>query len=452
MADLTAQDILNSLPEVVRRRRAASQLRGAADASQNLIDAPGAGNYAAPSRGSWYDTVQQWRPDYQKALQGITGGIGKLYYDKKAASAEDEATNYSNQQSAEALQQLGGGGDNATSTLLRGYLGMIGGPSTKEFMSKPAYVQSTKVDKDGKVWGLMSDGTKTDMGITADYAGRIVTDADGNQYVAGTSGAGRGVTTPVTAGQPEAAAPDGLQTAADGSLVYINPNIPDRLRDVILQNPNASNYKVPADAGPRQLRSLTKGEEAAKSTQAKIDVEAANAGKIAAVKGAETAAAETAKNTAAAQAALPKILRITDSLKSAAGALKEAKGLDEIVGGSIWSRLPDKVTDKAIPLFQAGSPTADAYAKYKKLMGANFMTAFQELRGAGQITEQEGAKAEAAFARLQRSQTRKQFTEALDELIDLANEIQSRSKSLAGNSAPAAKATPALPAGFSWED
>jgi hypothetical protein len=60
--------------------------------------------------------------------------------------------------------------------------------------------------------------------------------------------------------------------------------------------------------------------------------------------------------------------------------------------------------------------------KLGQLQGTVFLQAFESLKGGGQITELEGAKAEAAAARLNRFQSPQDFAQALNELRDVIAE------------------------------
>ena len=60
--------------------------------------------------------------------------------------------------------------------------------------------------------------------------------------------------------------------------------------------------------------------------------------------------------------------------------------------------------------------------KLGQLQGTVFLQAFESLKGGGQITELEGAKAEAAAARLNRFQSPQDFAQALNELRDVISE------------------------------
>jgi hypothetical protein len=63
-----------------------------------------------------------------------------------------------------------------------------------------------------------------------------------------------------------------------------------------------------------------------------------------------------------------------------------------------------------------GTEAANFMTVLNQITGKNFLAAFESLKGAGQITEVEGQKAQQAFARLDRAQTEDEFKASLVEL------------------------------------
>lgn len=93
------------------------------------------------------------------------------------------------------------------------------------------------------------------------------------------------------------------------------------------------------------------------------------------------------------------------------------------------------------PIVGGGQAGADLGAKIEQLQGQVFLEAFESLKGAGQITEIEGQKAERAKARLQRSQSPEAYKEALAELREVIEGGMKRAKdkaAAAGSAAPEA--------------
>lgn len=68
--------------------------------------------------------------------------------------------------------------------------------------------------------------------------------------------------------------------------------------------------------------------------------------------------------------------------------------------------------------FFPGSDVSDFKTKFKQLEGQGFLQAFESLKGAGQITEIEGAKATAALNRMSLSSSEKEFIKAAREFQD----------------------------------
>ena len=94
-----------------------------------------------------------------------------------------------------------------------------------------------------------------------------------------------------------------------------------------------------------------------------------------------------------------------------------------------------------VPVAVLGQRAADLDAKAQQLQGQAFLQAFESLKGGGQITEIEGAKAEAAIARLQRTQSKEAYLAALQELRGIMVATIERAKVKAGMVSPAADPT-----------
>lgn len=84
-----------------------------------------------------------------------------------------------------------------------------------------------------------------------------------------------------------------------------------------------------------------------------------------------------------------------------------------------------------------GSKGRDFVVMVDQLKGKAFLEAFESLKGGGQITEQEGAKAQAAIARLDRAQSREGFDAALKDLEDVIRGGVARARAKAGGGAVA---------------
>lgn len=79
-----------------------------------------------------------------------------------------------------------------------------------------------------------------------------------------------------------------------------------------------------------------------------------------------------------------------------------------------------------------GTKEADFKSRLEQIKGQTFLQAFNSLKGAGQITEVEGQKATQAIARLDASQSEKEFDAALDDLSNIIDQGVVRAKTKAG--------------------
>lgn len=555
--DPTMNPIIVAMANQIKRQQQRQREQARADQAQQFfqsrIDAPTQGNYQPRQQGGLYPTVQKYGKDWEKYGNMAMGALGAFLSGRQSDATANEIDEERIPAIMDTINKLGdpnrpdGGTDGVNDSALRAFLGMAGG---KDFanITKQRRLQSTKEDENGYIWNIYSDGTRENTGVKANYNSRTMNDAAGNVYSVGTSGAGRGVASPVmqkiqeifnagngapplgeeggfkpidrdtlhqrqmqqeSGGDQGAVSPKGARglmqlmpatareleqrlglpmgsTDSDAganekagraymddllkknngdqvrSLVDYNwgmgnaakwdgnpESLPAETRDYVqrILGPGAFAKATPQQPTAIPFRQQTAAEKAGAEAAAKAQAEAANVNALATVKGAETMASEQAKNTAAAQAGLGKVQQVGESVIRAIDDLANAPGLSQIVGGkSMYSRVDDKMADRLIPLIAAGTPVADAYAKYSNLQGANFLQAFESLKGGGQITEKEGEQAKAAFARLQRSQSEKEFRAALADLRSLAvNAIDRAKRKAAGGSS----STPALPAGWS---
>jgi hypothetical protein len=86
--------------------------------------------------------------------------------------------------------------------------------------------------------------------------------------------------------------------------------------------------------------------------------------------------------------------------------------------------------DSITPTFTESS--ADLESKIGQLQGGAFLTVYEQLRGAGAITDTEGEKATQALLRAETSQSPEEFKNALLEYQKVLNNGVERIKSLAG--------------------
>lgn len=155
---------------------------------------------------------------------------------------------------------------------------------------------------------------------------------------------------------------------------------------------------------------------------------------------AQAAGTEAGKSGALAQAQLPQAVASGEQMYSQLEALKSHPGLPYAVGKS--SMLP------IVP----GTPAADFKVRLDQVQGAQFLQAYETLKGGGQITEVEGKKAEAAIARMNRAQTEDEFRRSVEEFqgVVVAATERARAKAGAGYSQPVPNSSPSQ--GASVED
>lgn len=133
-------------------------------------------------------------------------------------------------------------------------------------------------------------------------------------------------------------------------------------------------------------------------------------------------AAGTAFGTAqgGVQFSLPSAkLNVEQELANIQALKTDTKGRNETFG--TFEAIPG--TGIGIPQQWLGAMGATDKFGYKQrveqVVGQNFLQAFQSLKGAGAITEQEGAKAQAAMARLSTAQKQDDFDQALADLEEV---------------------------------
>ncbi len=141
---------------------------------------------------------------------------------------------------------------------------------------------------------------------------------------------------------------------------------------------------------------------------------------------AQAAGTETGKAGVTAQMQLPQAVASGEQMYQHLEALKSHPGLSYAVGKS--SVLP------VIP----GTPAADFKVRLDQVQGAQFLQAYETLKGGGQITEVEGKKAEAAIARMNRAQTEEEFKRSVEDFqsIVAAGVERAKAKANSGYAAP----------------
>ncbi len=118
---------------------------------------------------------------------------------------------------------------------------------------------------------------------------------------------------------------------------------------------------------------------------------------------ATAAGTEQGKAGAQAQINLPQVVANGEQMLAQLEALKTHPGLPYAVG-----------TSSVLPVVP-GTPAADFKTRLDQVQGAQFLQAYETLKGGGQITEVEGKKAEAAIARMNRAQTEGEFIKSVED-------------------------------------
>lgn len=121
------------------------------------------------------------------------------------------------------------------------------------------------------------------------------------------------------------------------------------------------------------------------------------------VDAAKKAAVVTAEGRAGAALDLPRVESFANQTLEQINEMRKHPGRQLATGTSaVLPKLP-------------GTSQADFIARLDQMKGGQFLQAYQLLKGAGQISEIEGTKAENAIARMDRAQTEKEFVKALDD-------------------------------------
>ena len=144
------------------------------------------------------------------------------------------------------------------------------------------------------------------------------------------------------------------------------------------------------------------------------------------------------------------LVNLPTTIATAETALKTIKQLEEHPGKKSWGAFGVGAMLPDLP----GTSTRGFAALVDQVKGQNFMTAFQSLKGAGAITEQEGAKAEKAQARLDRAQSEADFDIAIKDLKEVVMAGMERARQKAGiknnQTIPVASSANKTRSGVTW--
>lgn len=116
---------------------------------------------------------------------------------------------------------------------------------------------------------------------------------------------------------------------------------------------------------------------------------------------------EIGKSQGLAQQMLPAAKTALDEAFITINKLRNHQGLDRATGISNWADPRN---------WAGGTIGADFLEMNKQAQGQSFMVAREALKGAGQVTDFEGAKGEQAIANLTAAQSKEQYLDALDTL------------------------------------
>lgn len=144
-------------------------------------------------------------------------------------------------------------------------------------------------------------------------------------------------------------------------------------------------------------------------------------------------AEDTEKAQARALAAnqLPGMDVTLTTLKKETGELLNHPGLGSITG--VPGLLPDWVR---LPVGKTGKDHADALARHRKLMGGMFEQAYQSLKGAGQIANQESLFMRESLSRVDRATSEEDYKAAVKNYVELYELMVERIKKKAKGEMP----------------
>lgn len=188
------------------------------------------------------------------------------------------------------------------------------------------------------------------------------------------------------------------------------------------------------DPGTRGTRTF----EVAPKPESMPDFKAAQTKAEAEAKAAVDQTTKAAESASKAASELPVIedkanyaLNLLDTMVgSEDGKIKPHRGFDNYIGtwtGEYQAKIP-------------GSQAADFKTYHDQVKGTAFLEAFESLKGGGQITQIEGEKATAAITRMERAQSREEYTKAARELQGIIRQglkrARDKAKQPSGNRPP----------------
>jgi hypothetical protein len=190
----------------------------------------------------------------------------------------------------------------------------------------------------------------------------------------------------------------------------------------------------PTDA----IREFQYGQKNPAFNQSKIDLEAAKAGAVEKAKREGSVEYEAAKKAGliAAEAQATAKTEIPGSQLKMQSALE---GIEKVRAHPGREAFGGAGMVAGLAGFRPGSEAYDFKVMVDQLKGGSFLQAYETLKGGGPIANAEGAKAEAAVARLDRAQTPQAFDEALNDYRDAIKRGFASLEQKAGVAQPAAQ-------------
>ena len=160
------------------------------------------------------------------------------------------------------------------------------------------------------------------------------------------------------------------------------------------------------------------------------------------IAGKSTFASESAKTDVDAQEKAKNIIAQTDVIDSTLKQLESHPGLSDIVGAKGGGAILSYVGKKE-PI--QGTNAAGAQALLNQVKGQQFLQAFENLRGGGQITEKEGEKATEALSAINKSTSEKDLKKNIQTLRDIMGRAKNRAITRAGQGYQRASSVPQQP-------
>jgi len=184
---------------------------------------------------------------------------------------------------------------------------------------------------------------------------------------------------------------------------------------------------IDAITAAQENEAKTRRENSAAATEGRL-VTTAQSGEAAST--ALARGTELGKAQGAAVADMPGLIRRAEQNIALIDAVMADPALPDVTG-NIQGRLPS-----GIPGLTGGQAGENLQVKLDQIQGQVFLTAYDDLRGAGAITEQEGQAAKAAIARMKQTQDTAEYLAALNELKGIIERGLEVARQKGGQTAP----------------